>query len=247
MKVCIALPSSDFDPTESGVPYEVLSGAGHEVFFATPDGNAGRADPRMVEGHGLGPWRPILMATCEARRAYHAMERTKGFREPVSYAAIEALGVDALVLPGGHAQGMRTFLESPVLQSVVCEHLRRELPLGAICHGVLVLARALDPATGRSVLFGRRTTALLESMEMSAWLMTCGWLGNYYRTYPETVEHEVRRALASPDDFVGGPFAVTRDSARDQGPGFVVADGCYVSARWPGDAYTFAHRLASML
>lgn len=247
MKVCIAIPSTDFDPTESGVPYEVLSGAGHEVFFATPDGKPGRADARMVEGRGLGPWRPILMATREARRAYHAMERSRRFREPIAYAAIEAHGFDALVLPGGHAQGMRSFLESPRLQAAVGEHLRRQLPLGAICHGVLVVARSVDPGTGRSVLFGRRTTALLESMEMSAWLMTCAWLGNYYRTYPETVEHEVRRALASPDDFVRGPFRVSRDSARDQDPGFAVTDGSYVSARWPGDAYTFAHRLASML
>jgi hypothetical protein len=32
--------------------------------------------------------------------------------------------------------------------------------VGAICHGVLVAARRIDPATGASVLRGRRTTAL---------------------------------------------------------------------------------------
>ncbi|MNC95231.1 hypothetical protein D3C83_123010 [compost metagenome] len=84
-------------------------------------------------------------------------------------------------------------------------------------------------------------------MEMSAWLMTCAWLGSYYRTYPETVEHEVTRCLAAPEHFLTGPLAVRRDSARDRSPGFACVDGTYVSARWPGDAHTFSHALLSML
>jgi putative intracellular protease/amidase len=31
--------------------------------------------------------------------------------------------------------------------------------IGAICHGVLVLARTIDPQTGRSLLFGHKVTA----------------------------------------------------------------------------------------
>jgi hypothetical protein len=38
-----------------------------------------------------------------------------------------------------------------------------------------------------------------------------------------------------------------RGTATDDTPAFVVQDGNYLSARWPGDAYLFAHRLCTML
>jgi protease I len=246
MRVVIPLPNRDFDPTETAVPWQVLSDAGHDVWFATPDGAVGAADDRMLSGRGLGPWRPILVASRDARRAYAEMERSARFAAPIPYAALATERFDAMVLPGGHAQGMRPYLESHVLQDAAREHLARGLPLGAICHGVLVLARAVDPKTGWSALHGRRTTALLRSMELSAWTMTCAWLGNYYRTYPEMVEEEVTRALSAQADFVAGPFAMLRDGP-ERLTGFALRDDNYVSARWPGDAYTFAHRLASIL
>src|SRR3546814_9599606 len=42
------LPSRDFDPTEVGVTWRVLTAAGHGVSFATPDGKVGAADPIMI-------------------------------------------------------------------------------------------------------------------------------------------------------------------------------------------------------
>jgi hypothetical protein len=33
---------------------------------------------------------------------------------------------------------------------------------------------------------------------------------------------------------------MVRDTATDSRPAFVVDDGNYVSARWPGDTHTFA-------
>jgi hypothetical protein len=48
------LPDSDFDPTESGVPWRTMSDHGHNVVFATPSGRTARADPKMVtERHPL--------------------------------------------------------------------------------------------------------------------------------------------------------------------------------------------------
>jgi hypothetical protein len=38
-----------------------------------------------------------------------------------------------------------------------------------------------------------------------------------------------------------------RDTIDDGRPAFVVEDGTYISARWPGDAHTFAQRFASVL
>ena len=85
-------------------------------------------------------------------------------------------------------------------------------------------------------------------MERSAFIATAWRLGRYYRTYPAYVEDEVRAALARPADFVRGPRVLSkRGTATDDGPSFVVEDGNYVSARWPGDAYLFAKRFADRL
>ena len=37
--VLIPAPSRDFDPTEVGVSWRVLTDLGHRVVFATPDGH----------------------------------------------------------------------------------------------------------------------------------------------------------------------------------------------------------------
>ncbi len=142
-------------------------------------------------------------------------------------------------------------------------------PVGAVCHGVLVAARAVDPATGRSVLFGRRTTALTWELERRAWDIARWsrfWEPDYYRTYTEepgqragfmSVQQEVSRALAQPEDFVDVPKGTpgyrrktsgrARDTPTDSRPAWVVRDGSYVSARWPGDVHTFAATLCEVL
>jgi hypothetical protein len=40
---------------------------------------------------------------------------------------------------------------------------------------------------------------------------------------------------------------MARDTATDSRPAFVVDDGSYVSARWPGDTHTFANVLSDKL
>jgi hypothetical protein len=111
---------------------------------------------------------------------------------------------------------------------------------------VLVLARTR--VDGKSVLANRRTTCLPKYMERSAYLLTAWKLGRYYRTYPEYVENEVKAALADPSQFVRGPRVLTaRGTADDDRPAFVVEDGAYVSARWPGDAYLFTKRFLRRL
>ena len=146
--------------------------------------------------------------------AYLEMEQgDPGFRRPISYGEIRAADFDGLILTGGHAPGMRVYLGSGVLQSAVGDFFARKKPVGAICHGVLLAARSsFHP--GKSVLYGKRTTALTKQMELIAWRLTRLYLGDYYRTYPTTVEDEVRSALARPEDFITGPLPLRRDSRR---------------------------------
>jgi len=275
-RVLIPLPARDFDPTEVAVPYRVLRDRGIEVVFATPEGAPGQPDDLMLTGRELDPWGRVpgiraikvlglmLRADRRARRAWRQLSVDSGFLHPLTYGALKAADFDGLVLPGGHrARGMRAFLESDVLQDVVADFFDSGKPVGAICHGVVLAARSRSKMTGRSSLFGRKTTALTWKLERTAWSMTryVGrfWDPHYYRTYLEaedeapgakSVQSEVTRALARPEDFVDVPrgaanyFRKTsgsfRDSESDARAAHVVVDGNYVSARWPGDAFTFA-------
>jgi protease I len=174
------------------------------------------------------------------------MEQSDAFQRPISYGEIRAADFDALLLTGGHAPGMRVYLGSGVLQSAVADFFAQEKPVGAICHGVLLAARS-SLHSGKSVLYGRKTTALTKQMELIAWRLTRSYLGDYYRTYQTTVEDEVRSVLARPEDFIRGPLPLRRDSAVRLGVGFTVRDGHYLSARWPGDAHRFATKFAAMI
>ena len=54
--------------------------------------------------------------------------------------------------------------------------------------------------------------------------------------------------LNEPSVVAIGTFLKTRSPAvQFTGTGFVVADGRYVSARWPGDAYLLAKRFLALL
>ena len=239
-RVLIPLPDRDFDPTEAAIPWRALHDAGHEIVFATEQGAVAACDPRLITGVVFGQ----LGAERDALAAYARMIEAPAFQAPRRWSDLDVAEFDALLLPGGHAQGIRQYLGSVELQQQVARFAALDRPLAAICHGVLLLARAIDPTTGRSVLHARRTTCLPKYMEALAYGLTFWKVGRYYRTYPTYVEDEVRAALASPQQFLRGPLTLgTRGSAEDDRAAFVVEDGNMLSARWPGDAYLFARKL----
>jgi hypothetical protein len=71
------------------------------------------------------------------------------------------------------------------------------------------------------------------------------------------VEQEVTRALKNKSDFVDVPknslnyfiktAGVFRDSATNSKPAWVVEDGNYLSARWPGDVHTLGSMFVNKL
>jgi putative intracellular protease/amidase len=212
----------------------------------------------------------LMRANRDAREAYAEMILDPNYSAPLRWDAVDPSAFDGLLLPGGHrARGMRDFLESEILQGHVASFFEAEKPVAAICHGVLLAARSISKRTGRSVLFGYQTTALTWGFENSAWSVariTRFWDPNYYRTYVEqkrepkgfmSVEQEVTRALARAEDFRDVPRSdpdyrrktsgLERDTIDDEKPAFVVRDRHYVSARWPGDAHTFAKTFAGIL
>lgn len=243
-KILVPLPDIDFDVTEVAVPWRLLTNAGHSVVFATEKGsNTPAADPLLLSGVIFGQ----LGAEDEPKLFYQQLCEDQAFKKPVSWSELKADDFDALLLPGGHAPGMRQYLGNTHLHQFVSDFWATNRPVGAICHGVITLARA-KADNGKSVLYGAKTTCLPKYMEMLAYGLTFWKLGNYYRTYPAYVEDEVRAALSNSDDFVRGPVNLgKRGTATDHKAAFVVQDGRYVSARWPGDAYLFTERFMSLL
>ena len=132
----------------------------------------------------------------EVRAAYARLEQAAEFQSPIRWVDIEPGEFDGLLLPGGHAPGMRQYLGDRLLQEKVAAFWRLQRPVGAICHGVLVLARARGE-DGRGLLAERHTTCFPKYLERVARVGTF-WLGDYARTYPAYVEDEVRAALDDP-------------------------------------------------
>ena len=137
------LPDNDFDVTEVAVPWHVLTTAGHRVTFATERaGTRPAADSRLLTGVLLGK----LGAAAEAQRFYRQLTTEDEFLHAISWADIIPADYGGLILPGGHAPGMRQYLSALVLQEKAGQFWALGRPVGAICHGTLVLARTLDPA-----------------------------------------------------------------------------------------------------
>lgn len=245
MRVLLPIPCQDFDPTEAAIPWKILSEAGIEVVVATPDGAPADADPIVLSGDKLGLLKAVLRTDANGRKAYQEFHSAV-CASPRAYEDLQAADFDALILPGGHAPQMRSYLESKTLRRIIEEFFAADKLVGAICHGVVAACRALGP-DGKSVLHGRRTTALTEDMELFAWKRTRKTLGDYYRTYPQTVQSEVTDAIGSEGEFLCGPRPFLRDSPSKTGRGFVVEDGNYISARYPGDVHRFSQVLLERL
>lgn len=233
-RVVVPLPDRDFDTTEVSIPWKHFVEAGFEVTFSTETGRQGQTDPRLLTGVLFGQ----LGAKPEAVAAYRELEANEAFQHPIPYDAINMQDYDLLFLPGGHAKGMRQYLESKTVQQKALEALRQDKIVGAICHGVLVLARTVDPETRRSVLYGRRLTGLTKRLERTGYYLTAWRLGDYYRTYPEYVEDEVMGVLKESGDFQRGG-SIWKP--------FVVEDGKLITARYPEDAHLFAEKLIEKL
>src|SRR6185312_3260023 len=141
MKILIPVPSTDFDPTETSVPWKVLGARGHQIRFSTPDGLPGEADSRVLTGEGFGFFSPALRAASKARETYEELSHATEFLNPLSWSEIRPNDFDAVILPGGHAPGMRKYLESSLLKETVSGFFASGKPVGAICHGVVLAAR----------------------------------------------------------------------------------------------------------
>ena len=116
--VWIPLPDTDFDVTEVAVPWKLLTRAGHKITFVTERGDVTpAADPLLLTGVIFGQ----LGAEPEPKQFYEELAKSSEFTRPISWKNLDVSQFDALLLPGGHAQGMKQYLGSEELQAKVRE------------------------------------------------------------------------------------------------------------------------------
>jgi putative intracellular protease/amidase len=107
------LPDRGFDTTEVAVAWRLPSERGHQIVFATEHGGAAPAcDPLLLTGVVFGQ----LGAEPPAIADYHELTESAEVRAPISRSGMEPAAYDGLVLPGGHAPGMRQYLASTLLR-----------------------------------------------------------------------------------------------------------------------------------
>src|SRR3954466_8273846 len=121
MRVLIPLPDTDFDTTEVAVPWRLVTEAGHDVVFATERaGTAPACDQKLLDGVIFGK----LGAEPEPIAFYRELQSAPEFTDPIAWSQIDPASYDGLILPGGHAPGMRQYLASEELQTKVAEFCR---------------------------------------------------------------------------------------------------------------------------
>lgn len=279
--VLFILPSHDFDPSEVAISAKIIRNNGYMIEYATPKGEIAKPDEIMLYGRGLDIWGNIpilnnfilfgrfLRANKNARIAFENISQSFEFNNPIKYENAKAQNYCGLIIPGGHkASGMRPFLENSILQNLILEFAQKNMPIGAICHGPLLLARTINPETNKSIIYGRKCTALTWDLEQKANKIANilrYWDKNYYRTYKEnknqnygfnSVEAEIKRLIGK-ENFINVPknsnnyfiktAGIFRDNENDFTPSFIVKDENILSARWPGDVHAFANEFVKII
>ena len=248
INILIPLPSYGFDPSETAIPWKILTENNIKITFATPKGIPASGDEIMLTGKKLGIFKSLLKARKDAVEAYNLMINSSEYKQPIRYGDIQASTYTGIFLLGGHDKGVKEYWESEFLQNIIPLFFQDNKKIGAICHGVVLLARSKDKKTNKSVIYDYKTTALLKSQELLAYNLTRLWLKDYYLTYPGmTVEDEVKSALKNHSNFIHGNLPVFRDRENNFKPGFVVKDRNYLSARWPGDIYKLSNEYLKLI
>jgi putative intracellular protease/amidase len=232
--ILMPLPDRDFDPTEAAIPWKTCTSRGFRIAFSTENGSVAKGDLRRLEG----PLPGLLSASQRARAAYRAMTEDPAYGRPIPYERIDASRYQGLLLPGGDALGVRQYLDSSLLRSKVLQFWQENKLIGAICHGVLVLARTIDHRTGRSVVYGHKVTAPPKSLDRFGYLADRWLLKHGYIMYQRCVAEEVRACVQHPQDLSFGPSIFKP---------YVVRDGMLITSRWYLDAELFAQSFVEAL
>jgi len=249
LSVLIFLPEYDFDPTEVVVSWKCLTSYGINVFFTTEKANESTCD--MIQMKKGGVVFGILSASDDIKRTYKDMCKSNNFKKPILWNEVNVENFHGIILPGGHATGVKPYLESEVVREKVIQFWKLKRPIGAMSRAVLILARAKKQKNNLSIIRRRSTTTFPKLFEDTAYYLTRLSHGNLFKPYEKSCEEEVCESLEEPNIQYRkssiNPKMAKKDTLFDQSNGFVVVDKQYISSRWAGDSYTFIFKFIELL
>ncbi|MEU0163716.1 type 1 glutamine amidotransferase domain-containing protein [Streptomyces sp. NPDC006261] len=146
---------------EAVAPYQVFTGAGHEVVVATPGGVV----PTVDRG-SLAP--EVNGGQKGADKVAAGLEAFEELRRPVALEDVDLDAYDAVFYPGGHGP-MEDLAVDPVSGRLLTEALASGKPLGVVCHAPAALLAATAP-DGTHVFAGYRLTGFTNAEETQAGL-----------------------------------------------------------------------------
>lgn len=127
-------------------PHRLLTDAGHDVVFATPNGVAPVADPGSLRDGDAA-----------------AIAAISGLDAPLVLAEVDAGKYAAVYYPGGHGP-MQDLADDDASGALIAATIDASLPLAAVCHGLAALLAARI-ADGTPLVAGRRITAFTDEEE----------------------------------------------------------------------------------
>ncbi|MGW0550312.1 type 1 glutamine amidotransferase domain-containing protein [Streptomyces altiplanensis] len=142
-------------------PYEVFTGAGHDVVVATPGGvvptvDRASLDPAVNDGHE------------GADRVVRALASFTALQQPLKLEEVDPADYGAVFYPGGHGP-MEDLAVSAESGRVLRDALASGRPLGVVCHAPAALL-ATEGADGGSPFAGYRLTGFTNAEETQAGL-----------------------------------------------------------------------------
>ncbi|QHG65477.1 type 1 glutamine amidotransferase domain-containing protein [Pseudomonas putida] len=140
--------STGFFLNELMQPVKLLLDAGHQITFATPNGQAPTVDASSITSAYFGNDAANLQVHKDLLAKLALTSREKS--PVVSLARIEQLGYDrfdAVYIPGGHAP-MQDLLKSPALGRLLTDFHSRSKTTALVCHGPIALLSTLPDASG---------------------------------------------------------------------------------------------------
>jgi putative intracellular protease/amidase len=139
---------------ELATPYQLLTAAGFDILFGTPEGKPSPLDPASLEDPWLLPAGHWLLNQKNA---------TAQFESPLDIAEVEPSRIDAIYSVGGTGT-LWDFLNCRPLGALVEDLNKQEKPIAAICHGVVGLMTATNP-DGEPFVAGKLLTCFSNEEE----------------------------------------------------------------------------------
>ncbi|MBT3072910.1 MULTISPECIES: type 1 glutamine amidotransferase domain-containing protein [Streptomyces] len=144
---------------EAVTPYQIFTGAGHEVVVATPGGVV-----PTVDRASLAP--DVNGGQEGADKVAAGLEAFEELRRPVALEDVDPEAYDAVFYPGGHGP-MEDLSADPASGRLLTETLASGRPLGVVCHAPAALLAATSH-DGVNAFAGYRLTGFTNTEEAQA-------------------------------------------------------------------------------